>query len=338
MRVYLTGATGFVGSNVAKVFAEHHGATLHQPAHRYRAGGDANTPALDLADAATVHDSVAAFRPDAVVHCAILNDFRQLYADRQAGWKAYVGATRNVVDAANAVRAKVVLVSTDWVFDGTQSGADETTPPNPVNLYGLLKFASELVVTERARDGAIARLSGVNGVHWARPNAPRAQDAGFGYLVGSIVEALSAGDPFTVWESDSINMVASPSLASECAESMWRIIDRDRRGVHHCCGGEAVSRRQLAELTADVFGLDASLLRTGPPDRDALPPGLIPYDTSLDGRATAAALGIEPASTRELLSRFRRERETGLIAGSTAPTADSPGLTQDPTTRAGTCT
>jgi dTDP-4-dehydrorhamnose reductase len=338
MRVYLTGATGFVGSNVAKVFAEHHGATLYQPAHRYQYGGDVNTPVVDLTDATTVHESVAAFRPDAVVHCAILNDFRQLYADRQAAWKAYVGATRNVVDAANAVRAKVVLTSTDWVFDGTQSGADETTPPNPVNLYGVLKFASELVVTERAHDGAVARLSGVNGVHWARPNAPRAQDAGFGYLVASIVDSLSAGEPFTVWESDSINMVATPSLASECAESMWRIIDRDRRGVHHCCGGEALSRRQLAELTTEVFGLDAALLRMAPPDRDALPPGLVPYDTSLDGRATAVALGIEPASARDLLGRLRRERETGLIAGSTGLTADTTGLTGDPATRAGACT
>jgi hypothetical protein len=125
-----------------------------------------------------------------------------------------------------------------------------------------------------------------------------------------------------VWESDSINMVATPSLASECAESIWRIIERDRRGVHHCCGGEALNRGQLAALTVEVFGLDASLLGTGPPDPDALPPGLIPYDTSLDGGATAAALGLESASARELLGRFRHERETGILAGGRGRVAD----------------
>jgi dTDP-4-dehydrorhamnose reductase len=313
MRVYVTGATGFVGSNVAKVFGERHGATLCRPVHDYRPGGDADS-VVDLTDAAAVRDSVGSFQPDAIVHCAILNDFARLYADRRAGWEAYVGATHNVVEAANAVGAKVVLVSTDWVFDGTQPGADEATPPNPVNLYGVLKFASELVVTERARDGAIARVSGVNGVHWARGRAPRAQDAGFGYLVASIVEALTAGNPFTVWESDAINMVATPSLASECAELMWRIVARDRRGVHHCCGGEAIGRWRLAELTADVFGLDPSLLRTGPPDPAALPPARIPYDTSLSAMATAAALAVELPSVRDVLGRFRQELETGLLA------------------------
>ena len=252
MRVFVTGGSGFVGSNVVKVFAERHGVDVVAPSHS----------AVDLTDRARVHESIAEARPDAIVHCAILNDLGRLYADRRAAWDAYVGATRNVVDAANAAHAKVVLVSTDWVFDGTQSGADERTPPNPINLYGVLKVASELVVTERAHDGAVARISGVNGVHWARPRAPRSQDAGFGYFVASIVDALSAGRPFTVWVGDDINMIATPSLASSCAELMWRIVDRDRRGVFHCCGGEAVGRWRLAEQTAEIFGLDRSLLRT----------------------------------------------------------------------------
>ena len=56
-----------------------------------------------------------------------------MLSDRRRAWDAYVGATRNVVDAANAVGAHIVLVSTDWVFDGTQGPAPEDAPPNPVN-------------------------------------------------------------------------------------------------------------------------------------------------------------------------------------------------------------
>ena len=75
--------------------------------------------------------------------------------------------------------AHVVLVSTDWVFDGTQGPAREDDPPNPINAYGFLKAASELVVLEAG--GTVARIAGVQGVHRAKPNTPRAQDAGFGY-------------------------------------------------------------------------------------------------------------------------------------------------------------
>jgi dTDP-4-dehydrorhamnose reductase len=304
MRVLVTGGSGFVGSNVVKVFREVHGAHVVAPKHAE----------LDLTNADAVRLSVEEHRPDAVVHAAILNDLDRLLTDRRAGWDAYVGATRNVVAAANRIGAKVVLVSTDWVFDGTQPAADETTPPNPVNVYGVLKMASELVVSERADNGAVARISGVNGVHWARPQSPRAQDAGFGYFVASLVDALSSGEPFVVWERDDINMVATPSLASECAEHMWRIIDRDRRGTFHCCGGEAIGRWQLAEMAADVFALDTSLLRTGPPGPQDVPPIRVPYDTSLAATATAAALGVDLLPVRELLRRFRHERETGQLA------------------------
>ena len=307
MRVYVTGASGFVGSNVARVFAAH-GADLTLPVHHHRPPGD-GSPAVDLANADATRASIEVARPDAIVHCAILNDFDRLYRDRRAGWDAYVGATRNVVDAANAVGAKVVLVSTDWVFDGTQSGADEATPPNPINLYGVLKVASELVVTERAANGAVARISGVNGVHWARPAGPRRQDAGFGYFVASLVDSLSAGQPFLAWEGDDLNMIATPTLASDGAELMWRIIERDLQGTFHCCGGETIGRRQLAERAAEVFELDASLLRFGPPPSGAVPPGPVPYDTSLSAAVTAQALDVDLPSVRDQLNRFRAELE-----------------------------
>ena len=303
MRVWVSGGSGFVGSNVVKVFTEQHGAEVVAPAH-----GD-----VDLTESEAVRASVAEHRPDAIVHTAILNDLPAMLADRRAAWVAYVGATRHLVDAANDVGAKLVLVSTDWVFDGSQGGADETAPPNPINLYGVLKLASELVVTERARDGAVARISAVNGVHWARPILPRSQDAGFGYFVASLVEALGAGEPFTVWESDRINMIATPSLASDCAELMWRIIDRDQQGIFHCCGGEAIGRRTLAELAAEVFALDPSLVRSGPPPDGADSTMPIPYDTSLTAPGTSRALDVTLPSVRDLLTHFRQERETGTL-------------------------
>jgi dTDP-4-dehydrorhamnose reductase len=306
MRIWMTGGTGFVGSNIVHqaVAAGHEVLTTY---NSYRPTGSEpyRLERIDMTDPGAVSGSVRAFAPNLVIHCAILNDLGGLYRDRAAAWRAYVEATRSTSRAAHDMGAVYVLVSTDWVFDGTQTGADESTPPNPVNLYGVLKLASEMVALDRG--GAVARVSGVNGLHRARPASPRAQDPGYGYFVASIVDALSRDRPYTVWESDRINMVATPSLASESADLILDIGARGLEGVFHCCGADAIGRMDLAHLTCEVFGLDPDLLRSGPPDLTGIPRVPIPYDTTIACPRTSELLDRTPTPVRALLARFLRE-------------------------------
>jgi dTDP-4-dehydrorhamnose reductase len=273
VKVWISGGSGFVGTHLVRVFDD-----VCAPTHAE----------VDVTDADAVRRSIEAYAPDAVIHAAILNDFARIERD---GWREYVGGTRNVVAAAGG--AHVVLVSTDWVFDGP---ADEATPPNPINLYGVLKAACETVPGL----DAVARISAVQ----AMSDAPRTQDAGFGYFVAALVRALRAGERFTVWEGDNINMVATPTLATDAAELIKRIVEGGHTGVFHCCGGESVDRRTLALRTVDTFGLDGDLLDFGPPPE---PPFLIPYDTSLDARATAAVLEVELPSLDDQLIAMTEE-------------------------------
>ena len=272
MRAWISGGSGFVGRHLVEAFGE-----VCAPSHAE----------VDVTDAEAVRRSVDAYEPDVLVHAAILNDFDRL---EREGWAAYVGATRNVVEAAGG--AQVILVSTDWVFDGT-GVSDEATPPNPINLYGMLKAASEQVVD------TVARISAVQGAS----DAPRSQDAGFGYFVAALVRALRAGERFTVWESRHINNLATPTLASDAARLIARIADGGHRGVFHCCGGESVSRRELALRTAEVFGLDGDLIEWG---RAPEQPWPVPYDTRLDATATAATLGVELPDLDDQLRRLER--------------------------------
>jgi dTDP-4-dehydrorhamnose reductase len=300
MRIYLTGASGFVGSNLAYVFAHEHGAEVVAPGHEH----------VDLTDELVVRRSVLATKPDAIVHAAIWNDPSGLRKDRRRAWEAYVGATRHVVAAANAADAHVVLISTDWVFDGTQAPATESEPPNPINTYGFLKACSELIVRENAGRGMIARIAGVQGVHRARPSSPRAQDAGFGYLVLSLVDALRAGRRFELWDGPGLNRVATPTLATDAAELVWRALDREVVGVVHCCGGEHVDRVGLARRAVDVFELDPDLLDVVAPPDGAAGAEAVPRDTRLDARATAQVLGAELPALDTMLRRLRAQLES----------------------------
>jgi dTDP-4-dehydrorhamnose reductase len=251
---------------------------------------------------------------EAVAHLAILNDFHGMYADRPAAYDGYVGLTRRVVDAANRTDTLVGYVSTDWVFDGTGHLVPEDEPPNPVNFYGFLKAASELVVLERARSGFVARVGGVQGLHQTQEFGPRSQDVGFGYFVLALVESLRAGRRFLVWEDPEINSVATPIVSPEIGALLGRAVDRGLVGVLHFAGGTVVTRRELALATCDAFELDAALLDFGPPPDEARLPAPVPYDTSMAAEVTMARLDARAHPIEVQLRALRRELDTGVPA------------------------
>jgi dTDP-4-dehydrorhamnose reductase len=77
-------------------------------------------------------------------------------------------------------------------------------------------------------------------------------------------------------------------------------------GIFHCCGGEAVDRRTLAERTVAAFDLDGELLAFGPAPE---PPFPVPYDTRLDAAATATKLGVELPDLDTQLRELRTTME-----------------------------
>lgn len=310
-KIAITGSTGFVGSNIASVLL----ARGHQVIGLGRRAPEVDPSwpiqVVDYTDIDSVTRALAGF--DVVVHCAIANDFNRLVEDRVFAYNAYVGLTQTVTKAANLAGAKPILISTDWVMDGSQHRVPETDPGNPINFYGALKILSEQVIRDLApSNGAICRIAGVMGQHQVT-ESPRSQDVGFGYFVYSLVEALSAKREFAVWGGDRVNKVTTPSLAAEIGAQIERVILRNAVGTFHLVGDDAVSRMELAELTCEVFGLDSNLLTECEPPVDQLFPAAVPVDSSLGNEFTKRVLGIEPQPLRKILEAFKQELSTGKI-------------------------
>lgn len=308
--IAVTGATGFVGSTVAEVLSM----------FGYRVIGLVRTPGdypwesrtVDFTQSGSITAGVTGV--DAVVHCAIANDFHMLTRDRFGAYDAYVGMTQRVVRAAEVVGAQTVYVSSDWVHDGLGHLVPEDMPANPLNIYGVLKALSEQVVVDLATDGAVVRIGGVMGQHRLRDLGPRSQDVGFGYFVASLVRTLQAGDRFAVWGGDNVNEVATPSLASEIGAGIGRIVSRRAAGFFNLVCDDAVTRLELAHATCAAFDLDPAMVFESQVPESERFPALVPRDTSMSCVVTRQRLGLEPTSVERVLRAFRSELETGRVS------------------------
>ena len=308
-KVALTGGTGFLGSNIAEVL----GTAGHDVLVLTRATPTMAVPwnyeVLDTSDSGAVASAIADC--DALVHTAIANDFQNL--DAETAYRAYPGLTQAVTSAAVTVGAKPIYISTDWVMDGSSHKVPESSYGRPVNTYGFLKALGEQVIRDLAPEtGVICRIGGVMGRNRLVAELPRSQDVGFGYFVTAMVNALQAGETFLVFDGPGVNTVATPSLASEIGATIHRIIEREASGCFHVVADDALTRRELAEQACDVFGLDSSLLRSGPPPAEALFSEPVPIDTSLDNSRVKSELGVGKVNVKDCLSALAAEADGAL--------------------------
>lgn len=273
MRLYLTGGTGLVGSNIIRLARQRPDieiiAAQYGPEPEWEV--DYLLDPLDMADMPGVRQAIRKYRPDAVIHCAAILDHAFMYANRAQTWKMTVESNLAFAQTCAEVGARYVFVSSDWVFDGQQALVDEHSPPFPVNIYGLMKVVCERDIMGIAGlSYGIGRLAGVYGLNYSNPSLLRKKnDVGFD-LGNYVIDQLSQGLIAEIWTGPKVNEVAHPTLASDGADMLLRLAEHDENGIFHCWGSEAVSRLQLAHHFADVFEIDRALIVPVPTDPHVL--------------------------------------------------------------------
>ena len=320
MRLYVTGGTGLVGSNIIRLARRQNMeiiASQYGPEPEWQV--DYQLDPLNFADHDAVRASMLKYKPDAVIHCAAILDQIFMFENRELCWSIMVDGTRVLAQACREVGARLVFVSSDWVFDGQADLVDESSPPNPVNFYGVMKMASERDLG--ALDGldfAVGRLAGIYGLNYAAPSLAR-KDNGLGFDFSVyVIYRLAAGLPAEVWTGPKVNDIAHPTLASDCADMLLRLAQHDGNGcrvdtgssMFHCCGSEAISRINLAHQIAAAFEADPALImptRTDESVLDEMRHIGIPYRTRMSTERTAKALGRRAFNVKEGLAAFRSE-------------------------------
>lgn len=188
-------------------------------------------------------DLIKSLKPDYIILTAAMTNVDQCEVDPEGAWKVNALGPKNVAKAAKEIDAKLIYISTDYVFDGEKSLYKEGNKPNPINHYGKTKLAGERFVQEICEDYVIARTSVLYGYHPTRQN-----------FATWAIEELKKGNRINI-VTDQYN---SPTLASNLAEMILKI--KDETGIFHASGSERISRFDFASKIAEIFGLDENLI------------------------------------------------------------------------------
>lgn len=231
MRIVVTGASGQLGSELV-VSAKRRG---HDVIGTTRAD-------LDVCDRAATTSRISELRPELIIHAAAWTAVDACESDPERAMRDNGEATRNVVDAAREVGARVMYVSTDYVFDGTKSSPYvETDEPNPTSVYGRSKLAGEQAM--RAED-AIVRVSWVCGFH--------------GNNMVKTIMRLMATHPTISFVDDQIG---HPTIADDVAEGMITLAERGVSGIWHLTNQGVVSWYEFAREVVRMNGGDRAMVK-----------------------------------------------------------------------------
>ena len=289
-RILVTGSGGLLGRrlmNVLKNDYEVLGIDRH-------ASIDQNEFALDIAQKERTVETIVKLHPSVIVHTAAETNVDLCESDHEHARSINVEGTANVVEGCVKVGARMIFISTDYVFDGIKGNYSEIDQPNPISYYGLSKLEAERIVTSKLPDNAlIIRTSVLYGWHPNRPN-----------FATWVIKSLREHQTLRVVK-DHIN---SPTLADNLASTIRVAIERNSGGLLHVAGSERISRFDFACRIAKSFDLDENLL-VPVEMHDLNWAAKRPRDSSLDVAKAEKELGIELFNVSRGLEEMVKQRQ-----------------------------
>lgn len=184
-------------------------------------------------------------RPQVIIHAAAQSNVDQCEREPQIADTGNVQATQHVVEAARLCGARLVYVSTDYVFDGLKGAPyTETDTPHPINHYGQTKWLGEQAVERSGLPWLIVRPSALFG-------------PGRRTYVDLVVQSGEEGRPVPAFA----DQTTSPSYTVDVAEGVARLLDAHAEGVVHLANDGAARRDVLARAVLERWGLPDAVIQ-----------------------------------------------------------------------------
>ena len=269
MRILLVGASGFIGSHLADRLSRFPVADVHCTfrSNPRRADAD-NWRRLDLGDPGRLDDIFSLINPDVVVHLAAIADVGRAEREPEAAAAVNVGGAASVAERCVKFGARMIYVSTEYVFSGTRGYYNEADQPNPVTQYGRTKLDAELAVARICNDWCLVRTSIVYG--WPAPGKRN--------FAPWLIETLRRDEPYHA----PTDVFRTPVYVAHLAEGIGELVMGNHQGIYHLAGRDWVSMYDFASAIAGEFRLNTDLV---------IPAGPVPFDPRRAGRRSGRAAG-----------------------------------------------
>lgn len=235
-KVLVTGGSGYLGYHLLPVAARYFDlfATYRGPRPNLVTG---KSIFLDLTNQSDARRVIFRLRPEAIIHAAAVNPGQ---GDEGLMMKINAEGSRAVAQAAAAVGARLVHISTDVVHNGRRAPYDDDATPDPLNAYGRSKAAAEAAVMEECPSAVIVRTSLIYGLD--------IMDRG----TAGFKEKLARGETLVLFA----DVIRQPIWVNSLVDALVRLVNLEFSGLLNVAGRQAVTRESFGKKLLAFWQVD----------------------------------------------------------------------------------
>ena len=281
-KVAVIGANGQLGSDLCKVFQ------LANWEVKRLVHAD-----ISVEDHLSVSKCFEGISLDFIVNTAAMHQVALCEKEITKSWNVNSKGAQNIARVAQSIGAKVVYVSTDYVFDGNKNTPySEVDLVSPINVYGASKASGEIATLSTSSQNLVARISSVFGSAGSSGKG--------GNFVETIIKKVKEREPLTIVG----DIVMSPSYSLDVAQKILSLLENDLEGVFHLSNEGSSSWFDFAQEICSLMEFKVSINKS---TTDNLVFPKRPINSSLNTEKIKER-GIDQRGWREALKSYLIEK------------------------------